>query len=144
MKTKILIISFILVANISYSQQQEIKKAVDWVDVFIGTSNSRWMLGPYATVPFGMVQLGPDNQGDVWMGGYEYAINSVTGFSHIHAWTMGGLRMMPTSVDLVFNDRPAKTNLEFHSPVVFSFFTPDMQDRLINWIKSDVGKKRKE
>jgi hypothetical protein len=41
MKTKILIISFILVTNISYSQQHETKKAVDWVDVFIGTSNSR-------------------------------------------------------------------------------------------------------
>jgi putative alpha-1,2-mannosidase len=64
------------------------------------------MLGPYATVPFGMVQLGSDNQGDIWMGGYEYAINTVTGFSHIHAWTMGGLRMMPTTADLVFNDRP--------------------------------------
>ena len=29
------------------------------------------MLGPYAQMPFGMVQLGPDNRGDVWMGGYE-------------------------------------------------------------------------
>jgi putative alpha-1,2-mannosidase len=36
-------------------------------DPLVGTSNSRWMLGPYACVPFGMVQLGPDNQGDGWM-----------------------------------------------------------------------------
>ena len=64
------------------------------------------MLGPYATAPFGMVQLGPDNQGDVWMSGYEYAINSISGFSHIHAWTMAGLRMMPATTDLVFTDRP--------------------------------------
>lgn len=82
------------------------KEPVDYVDPFIGTSNSRWMLGPYATLPFGMVQLGPDNQGDHWMGGYEYAINSVMGFSHIHAWTMGGLRIMPTTIDLVTEDRP--------------------------------------
>ena len=37
---------------------QDDKKQVDWVDVFVGTSNSRWMLGPYATAPFGMIQLG--------------------------------------------------------------------------------------
>ena len=36
------------------------REPVDYVDPFIGTSNSRWMLGPYAGVPFGMVQLGPD------------------------------------------------------------------------------------
>jgi putative alpha-1,2-mannosidase len=82
------------------------KEPVDYVDPFIGTSDSRWMLGPYATLLFGMVQLGPDNQGDHWMGGYEYAINSVMGFSHIHAWTMGGLRIMPTTIDIVTEDRP--------------------------------------
>lgn len=69
------------------------KEPVDYVDCFTGTSNSRWMLGPYAQVPFGMVQIGPDNQGNRWMGGYEYAINSVSAFSHLHAWTMGGLSM---------------------------------------------------
>ncbi|MGQ7871342.1 GH92 family glycosyl hydrolase [Sunxiuqinia sp. sy24] len=89
---------------------QPICSPVDSVDVFIGTSNSRWMLGPYATCPFGMVQLGPDNQGSSqeynWMGGYEYAINSVDGFSHLHAWTMAGLRIMPTTADLVYKNRP--------------------------------------
>ncbi|RQO64747.1 glycoside hydrolase family 92 protein [Pedobacter sp. KBW01] len=86
------------------------KKAIDYVDVFMGTSNSRWMLGPYATMPYGMVQLGPDNQGANqgynWMAGYEYAINSVDGFSHIHAWTMAGLRLMPTTADLSYSDEP--------------------------------------
>ncbi len=106
MKAKILIISIMLVAFAGCLRQQTIKNPIDWVDVFIGTSNSRWMLGPYATAPFGMVQLGPDNQGDVWMSGYEYAINSISGFSHIHAWTMAGLRMMPATTDLVFTDRP--------------------------------------
>jgi predicted alpha-1,2-mannosidase len=87
-------------------QSPPVKEPIDYVDPFIGTSNSRWMLGPYATLPFGMVQLGPDNQGDHWMGGYEYAIHSIAGFSHIHAWTMGGLRIMPTTIDLVTEDRP--------------------------------------
>jgi len=82
------------------------KLPVDYVDVFIGTSNSRWMLGPYACVPFGMVQLGPDNQGNVWMGGYEYSINNVSAFSHIHAWTMAGLAIMPAAQDLTVKDSP--------------------------------------
>jgi predicted alpha-1,2-mannosidase len=102
-------LAFIAVVIISFTNCETPEKdldPIDWVDVFVGTSNSRWMLGPYATAPFGMVQLGPDNQGDVWMSGYEYAINSISGFSHIHAWTMAGLRMMPATTDLVFTDRP--------------------------------------
>ncbi len=43
------------------------------------------MLGPYAQMPFGMAQLGPDNRGDVWMGGYEYSIANVADFSHLRA-----------------------------------------------------------
>jgi len=88
-----------------------------------GTSNSRWMLGPYACVPFGMVQLGPDNQSAGWMSGYEYSISNVTGFSHIHAWTMGGLMIMPAAQDLtVINgavDKPYRgANAGFHSRIV--------------------------
>ncbi len=99
------------------------KSPIDYVDCFIGTSNSRWMLGPYAQVPFGMVQIGPDNQGDRWMGGYEYAINSISGFSHIHAWTMGGLMMMPTTADLALGnpgpDAPYKgANAGYHSRIL--------------------------
>jgi len=75
------------------------KSAADYANPMIGTSNSRWMLGPYACVPFGMVQLGPDNQGMGWMSGYEASINSIAGFSHLHAWTMAGLRLMPTTTD---------------------------------------------
>ncbi len=97
-------LALLLLSNCQHPKNGQ--NPADWVDVFIGTSNSRWMLGPYATVPFGMIQLGPDNQGNVWMAGYEYAINSIAGFSHLHAWTMAGLRMMPTTTDLVFEDRP--------------------------------------
>lgn len=75
------------------------KMPTDYVNVFTGTSNSRWMLGPYAGVPYGMVELGPDNQESGWMAGYEYSIMNVTGFSHIHAWTMAGLMIMPQTLD---------------------------------------------
>lgn len=81
------------------------KQPVDYVNPLIGTSNSRWMLGPYAQLPFGMIQLGPDNQGSVWMGGYEYALSVVSGFSHIHAWTMAGLKMMPATADFTYESK---------------------------------------
>ena len=57
---------------------------VDYVDPFIGTGFHGHTY-PGATTPFGMVQLGPDNRGDVWMGGYEYSIANVSDFSHLHA-----------------------------------------------------------
>ena len=80
MKLRHIITTLLFVAIISPLTviAKERKSAVDYVDMFIGTSNSRWMLGPYAQEPFGMVQLGPDNQGNVWMGGYEYAIGSIS------------------------------------------------------------------
>lgn len=125
MKLRHIITTLLLVAIISPLTviAKERKSAVDYVDMFIGTSNSRWMLGPYAQEPFGMVQLGPDNQGNVWMGGYEYAIGSISGFSHIHAWTMGGLMIMPTTADLALGnnsvDSPYKgANSGYHSRIV--------------------------
>jgi putative alpha-1,2-mannosidase len=68
---------------------------VDNVDVFMGTSNSRWMIFPGPTLPFGLVKLSPDNQGNVWNGGYEYTISSISGFSHLHAMGLSGLSLMP-------------------------------------------------
>jgi predicted alpha-1,2-mannosidase len=70
---------------------------VDEVDVFTGTSNSRWMLHPGATLPFGLVKLSPDNQGNVWNGGYEYTVHSISGFSHLHAFALSGLSIMPVT-----------------------------------------------
>ncbi|GAA4322216.1 hypothetical protein GCM10023149_22400 [Mucilaginibacter gynuensis] len=102
----------------SYAQVK--KEPVDYVDPFIGTSNSRWMLFPGATMPNGMVKLSPDNQGDVWQGGYEYSVGSIHGFTHIHGWTMAGLLTMPTNGDLALKpgtpDEPFKgANAGYHS-----------------------------
>jgi len=72
MRTKISIIflSFLIIVN---AQQQ--KPPIDYVNVFTDTSNSRWMLFPGATLPFGMVKLNPDTEGNVWNGGYEYTVS---------------------------------------------------------------------
>ncbi|GAB4417793.1 MAG: GH92 family glycosyl hydrolase [Bacteroidia bacterium] len=58
---------------------------VQYVDPFIGTA-AHGHTYPGATVPFGMVQLSPDNgtQGWDWCSGYNYADSIIVGFSHTH------------------------------------------------------------
>jgi len=88
-------IMFILNLIVLSSDAQK-KQPVDYADPLMGTSESRWMLNPGTSLPFAMVQLSPDNQGNQWKSGYEYNIASIAGFSHIHSWTMAGLSVMPT------------------------------------------------
>ena len=72
------------------------KRPVDYVDPFLGTSSSRWMLFPGPCMPFGMVKLSPDNTDDWAMdAGYEYDIPSISGFGHVHSWMMGSFLTMP-------------------------------------------------
>jgi len=56
-----------------------------YIDPFIGTGGHGHTY-PGATVPFGMVQLSPDNgtQGWDWCSGYNYSDNRIAGFSHMH------------------------------------------------------------
>jgi predicted alpha-1,2-mannosidase len=93
LRTVLLLGVMVFITGTLFSQKKE---PVDYADPLLGTSESRWMLNPGATMPFGMVQLSPDNQGDVWKSGYEYSLNNIGGFSHIHSWTMVGLSVMPT------------------------------------------------
>lgn len=95
-----LLVSCTLHAKDNPALLQQGKRPIDYVDPFIGTSNSRWMQFPGPSMPFGMVQLSPDNQDQGWKGGYDYHINSITGFSHIHSWTMAGLLVMPATGEL--------------------------------------------
>ncbi len=68
----------------------------DYVDVFLGTAHSRWMIAPGPWMPFSMVKISPDNQSQGWCAGYEYSHEYIDCFSHIHEWTMAGLGVMPT------------------------------------------------
>lgn len=56
-----------------------------YVDPFIGTGGHGHTY-PGATVPFGMVQLSPDNgkEGWDWCSGYHYSSDTIAGFSHTH------------------------------------------------------------
>lgn len=76
------------------------ERKIDYVDPMIGTEDSRWILFPGPSMPFGMVKLSPDNQERGWKAGYDYSINNIAGFSHIHSWTMAGILTMPTTGEL--------------------------------------------
>lgn len=56
-----------------------------YVDPFIGTA-AHGHVYPGATVPFGAVQMSPDNgtPGWDWCSGYNYADSIIIGFSHLH------------------------------------------------------------
>lgn len=80
--------------------------SIDYVDQFAGSSGSRWMIGPGPWMPFGMVKIMPDNEDQRWKAGYEYQIENIMGFSHIHEWTMAGLLTMPVTGDLKIQPGP--------------------------------------
>jgi len=68
-----------------------------YVSTLMGTAHSRWMIAPGPWMPFSMVKISPDNQNAGWQAGYDPIFESISGFSHLHEWTLGGLLMMPTN-----------------------------------------------
>ncbi len=81
-------------------------RPVDLVYNQLDTENSRWFFFSSACRPFGMVNLSPDTQiGGAWGSGYRYNTDTVKGFSHIHAWQLSGLSVMP----VVLNDKNSET-----------------------------------
>ncbi len=92
------------------AQQQKSRQKTDhggdvlqWVNPFIGTAGHGHTY-PGATVPFGMVQLSPDNgtQWWDWCGGYHHSDSVIVGFSHTHLSGTGigdlcDIALMPTT-----------------------------------------------
>ena len=71
---------------------------VDQVYPFLDAANSRWFYFSSASRPFGMVNLSPDMSIDgAWNSGYRYEEDSIKFFSHIHAWQLSGVPVMPTT-----------------------------------------------
>ncbi len=77
--------SLILVVFIGLSFSANAQNLSHYVDPFIGTGGHGHTY-PGATVPFGMVQLSPDNgsEGWDWCSGYNYVDSTIAGFSHMH------------------------------------------------------------
>ena len=82
---------------------QPLHTYADYVDLLMGTGNSRWMFKPSPTLPLAMVQIAPDNQDEIWKAGYEYSIENIMGFNHFCDWTMTGFIMQPTCGQLQVN-----------------------------------------
>jgi len=75
----------------------QLRRPVDWVDPLIDSANSRWFFFASACRPFGMVNLSPDTQvKGAWDSGYLYDDDAIHGFSHVHAWQLSGIPVMPT------------------------------------------------
>lgn len=81
-----------------------------YVDPFIGTGGHGHTY-PGATVPFGMVQLSPDNgtHGWDWCSGYNFGDSTIAGFSHTHLSGTGcgdwvDISVMPNTGHI--DDRP--------------------------------------
>jgi predicted alpha-1,2-mannosidase len=76
---------FIFIFSIISTLSLPAQKLTKYVDPFLGTGGHGHVY-PGAVVPFGMVQLSPDNgdEGWDWCGGYHYSSNTIAGFSHMH------------------------------------------------------------
>ncbi|MDQ1141005.1 GH92 family glycosyl hydrolase [Pedobacter agri] len=84
-------------------QAQKSAKLTSFVDPIIGSAkHGHVFVG--ANVPFGAVQLGPNNimEGWDWCSGYNYVSNTITGFSHTHLsgtgiGDLGDISIMPVT-----------------------------------------------
>lgn len=91
--------------NAKTSQAKE-KNALAYVNPFIGTAGHGHTY-PGVTVPFGMIQLSPDNGISAWdwCSGYHYTDSIIVGFSHTHLSGTGigdltDILIMPTNRQL--------------------------------------------
>jgi len=100
--------SFIISAFLFTSAQaQQKSNLTQYVDPLIGSAkHGHVFVG--ANVPFGAVQLGPNNimEGWDWCSGYNYISNTITGFSHTHLsgtgiGDLGDLSIMPATGQLI-------------------------------------------
>jgi len=101
----ILVASAILFSNGIHAQQNT--KLTQYVDPIIGSAkHGHVFVG--ANVPFGAVQLGPNNimEGWDWCSGYNYVSNTITGFSHTHLsgtgiGDLGDVSIMPATGETI-------------------------------------------
>lgn len=106
------IVPLLILFSCSISREkinQGIESKTDFVNPFIGTATVGHTY-PAATLPFGMVQVGPDtgNKGWDWCSGYHSQDSSIIGFSHTHlsgtgASDMGDILLMPVVSEPVFD-----------------------------------------
>lgn len=95
-------------------EQDNNLRPVDKVYPLLDAANSRWFFFSSACRPFGMVNLSPDTEiNGAWGSGYRYNTDTVKGLSHIHAWQLSGLSVMPVTVT---EETKAQVYSDFYSP----------------------------
>jgi predicted alpha-1,2-mannosidase len=89
------------ISSCEFPKTNDLKESpVDLVNPLIDAANSRWFFFNSATRPFGMVNLSPDNiLSGAWGSGYRYNTDTIRTFSHVHAWQLSGIPVMPISGD---------------------------------------------
>ncbi|MDF7797950.1 GH92 family glycosyl hydrolase [Pontiellaceae bacterium B1224] len=79
-----------------FERRTNAEQPVDLVYPQLDSANSRWFFFDSASRPFGMVNLSPDTElGGAWGSGYRYHSKEIKGFSHVHAWQLSALSVMP-------------------------------------------------
>ncbi|MCC8173413.1 MAG: GH92 family glycosyl hydrolase [Odoribacter sp.] len=101
---------FLLIINLftgCRSSSDKDNRVTDYVDPFIGTGGHGHCF-PGAIVPFGAIQLSPDNprSGWDWCSGYHYSDSVICSFSHTHLSGTGigdlqDIRFLPTNLQPV-------------------------------------------
>ncbi|NQU54800.1 MAG: glycoside hydrolase family 92 protein [Bacteroidetes bacterium] len=96
---KYLILTWLLViSGFTILHSKEKKQPAELVYPLLDAANSRWFYFSSATRPFGMVNLSPDmGVGGTWDSGYRYNQDTINFFSHIHAWQLSGVPVLPTT-----------------------------------------------
>ena len=108
---------FCIIGFSNYSFSQQIRP-VDKVYPLLDAANSRWFFFSSACRPFGMVNLSPDTKtSGAWGSGYLYNTDTIQCFSHIHAWQLSGLSVMPVVISKenkteILSDYSSKFNHE--------------------------------
>ena len=87
-----------MLSNSNKNTREKATEPVDLVYPHLDSENSRWFFFSSACRPFGMVNLNPDTKIDgAWGTGYVFGEDSVLFFSHIHAWQLSGVPVLPVN-----------------------------------------------
>ena len=106
MRSARIALSVLLVMSwVPFGARAEATRPTDEVDPFIGTMGAGFVF-PGPAMPYGMVQLSPDTEGQFAYTGYQYIDRFIRGFSHVHTQSMGvpeggELPFMPTTGEVV-------------------------------------------
>lgn len=107
MMNRLLVLPLLLLFLVNCTDHPR-EKLTGYVDPFIGTDEDGHTF-PGALVPFGMVQLSPDNgdHGYNWCSGYHFSSNTIAGFSHTHYSGTGAESMCDISLFPLVNAAPS-------------------------------------